>query len=104
MTRLMATKIPFYREVVVMSFRCDSCGYENNELQSCGVISDVGIKIVLKVCSSKDLNRKCVRTEYATINIPEVELEISSKNQKGGKLFFRSQTIINFPIKFFMIQ
>ncbi|XP_077284201.1 zinc finger protein Zpr1 [Arctopsyche grandis] len=82
-TRLMATNIPFYKEVVLMSFNCDSCGFENNELQNCGAISEKGIKIVLKVMSPKDLNRKCVYTEFSKIIIPEVELEIP-KNQKGA--------------------
>lgn len=35
-TRLLLTSIPFFREVIVMSFRCEHCGLQNNEIQSAG--------------------------------------------------------------------
>ena len=38
MTRLLLTSIPFFREVIVMSFRCEHCGFQNNEIQSAGTI------------------------------------------------------------------
>jgi len=34
----MLTSIPFFREVIIMSFRCDHCGISNNEVQSAGTI------------------------------------------------------------------
>lgn len=37
-TRLLLTSIPFFREVVVMSFHCPHCGFSNNEIQSAGTI------------------------------------------------------------------
>src|SRR6202021_2936413 len=36
MTRLMLTSIPYFREVVLMSFNCQHCGTSNNEIQSAG--------------------------------------------------------------------
>lgn len=33
-TRILCTRIPFYRQIIVMSFSCGHCGYSNNELQS----------------------------------------------------------------------
>ena len=35
---MLLTSIPFFREVVVMSFRCEHCGFQNNEIQSAGTI------------------------------------------------------------------
>jgi len=35
---MMLTSIPFFREVIVMSFRCEHCGHTNNEIQSAGKI------------------------------------------------------------------
>ncbi|KAI4465911.1 zinc finger protein zpr1 [Holotrichia oblita] len=32
-TKLLLTKIPYYKEVIIMSFSCDKCGYKNNEIQ-----------------------------------------------------------------------
>ncbi|KAG1756918.1 ZPR1 zinc-finger domain-containing protein [Suillus paluster] len=37
-TRVMLTSIPFFREVIVMSFCCEHCGHSNNGIQSAGKI------------------------------------------------------------------
>lgn len=36
-------RIPFYQQVILLSFHCDRCGYSNNELQS-------GEPVQVKVC------------------------------------------------------
>lgn len=33
-TKLISLNIPFYRQVIVMSFSCDHCGHRNSNLQS----------------------------------------------------------------------
>ena len=38
MTRIMLSKIPHYKEIILSSFSCDHCGNSNNEIQSGGVI------------------------------------------------------------------
>ena len=43
------TKIPFFHEVVVMSFECLHCGNRNNEIQSAGPVQSQGARIELKV-------------------------------------------------------
>lgn len=35
-TRLLLTEIPFFKEIVVMSFSCPHCNYRNNEIQPAG--------------------------------------------------------------------
>lgn len=82
-TRLLLTKIPFYREMILMSFKCPHCGFENNETQSASEIQEKGIKIILKVKKATDLNRKVVTSDYTSIKIPEVELEVPAQSQKG---------------------
>ncbi|EDX02172.1 zinc finger protein ZPR1 [Drosophila yakuba] len=82
-TRLLPTKIPFFREVVLMSFKCDHCGHINNEMQSASEIQKSGIRIELQVRSVADLNRRVVRSDNSSISIPEVELEIPVQSQKG---------------------
>jgi len=37
-TRLFLTRIPFFKEVVLMSFECPHCGYRNSEIQSVSVL------------------------------------------------------------------
>ncbi|XP_011191057.2 zinc finger protein ZPR1 [Zeugodacus cucurbitae] len=82
-TRLLLTKIPFFKEIVLMSFKCEHCGYENSEIQSASEIQKKGVRIELTVQSAEDLNRRVVRSDYTSVSIPEVELEIPSQSQKG---------------------
>ncbi|KAJ8980166.1 hypothetical protein NQ317_011410 [Molorchus minor] len=84
-TRLLLTKIPFYREVVLMSFSCEHCGHENNEIQSGASVASKGIIYTLNVITDRDLNRQVVKSDYTSIKIPEVDFEIPAKSQKGGK-------------------
>lgn len=37
-TRLLLTSIPYFKEIVVSSFRCDHCGHRDTEIQSAGEI------------------------------------------------------------------
>uniref|UniRef100_A0A0K8U4D4 Zinc finger protein ZPR1 n=1 Tax=Bactrocera latifrons TaxID=174628 RepID=A0A0K8U4D4_BACLA len=82
-TRLLLTKIPFFKEIVLMSFKCEYCGYENSEIQSASEIQKKGVRIELNVKNAEDLNRRVVRSDYTSVRIPEVELEIPSQSQKG---------------------
>lgn len=49
MTRLLLTKIPFFREIIVSSFSCEHCGWSNTEIQSAGRIQDQGVRYTLAV-------------------------------------------------------
>ncbi|KRX21478.1 Zinc finger protein ZPR1 [Trichinella nelsoni] len=33
-TKILVTKIPLWKEVILLSFECDKCGYKNNEVSS----------------------------------------------------------------------
>lgn len=84
MTRLLLCSIPFFKDVIVMSFSCDECGYKNNEIQSAGSLAEKGVRIVLKLTNPEMLNREVVKSEWATIKIPDIELEIPASTQKGS--------------------
>lgn len=83
-TRLLLSKIPFYREVVVMSFCCDHCGWQNSELQPAATVQPTGIRCELNVRSREDLNRQVVKTRDAVVMVPDVELEIPARTQEGS--------------------
>ncbi|XP_011634849.1 zinc finger protein ZPR1 isoform X1 [Pogonomyrmex barbatus] len=82
-TRMLLTKIPHYKDVIIMSFECEHCGYQNNEIQNGGKIAETGIKITLQVISPQDLNRQVVKSDYTSIYIPNLEFEIPAQSQKG---------------------
>lgn len=50
-TRLLLTRIPFFKEIILMAFNCPHCGFNNNEIQPGGAIQEKGVKFVLKVTS-----------------------------------------------------
>lgn len=49
-TRLLLTKIPYYKNVVLMSFSCEECGFENNEIQPGGAFAELGVRYVFALC------------------------------------------------------
>ncbi|XP_072947049.1 zinc finger protein ZPR1 [Epargyreus clarus] len=82
-TRLLLTRIPHYKNVVLMSFSCEECGYENNEIQPGGAYAELGIKWKLRVELPEDLNRQVVKSDYTSVRIPELDFEIPAQSQKG---------------------
>ncbi|XP_011306531.1 zinc finger protein ZPR1 [Fopius arisanus] len=83
LTRLLLTKIPHYKDIILMSFQCENCGFENNEIQNGGKINEKGIRIKLEVVNERDLNRQVVKSDYTSIKIPKLNFEIPSQSQKG---------------------
>ncbi|KAG1792694.1 zf-ZPR1-domain-containing protein [Suillus plorans] len=73
-TRMMLTSIPFFQEVIVMSFCCQHCGHSNNEIQSAGKIRPEGVMYTVKVLNRSDLDRQLICSETCSINIPEFQL------------------------------
>ncbi len=81
--KLFATKcsfalsaIPHFKEVVIMSTTCDSCGHRTNEVKSGGGIEEKGSRITLKVTDPSDLSRDLLKSETCSVRIPELELEV----------------------------
>ncbi len=58
------------------SFECNECGWKNTEVQFGGKLADFGVRYELRVVSALHMNRSVVKSEAATIKIPELDLEI----------------------------
>ncbi|GJM96700.1 hypothetical protein PR202_ga13562 [Eleusine coracana subsp. coracana] len=84
-TRLLLTLIPHFREVILMAFECPHCGERNNEIQFAGQLQPKGCCYSLEVPAgqSEILNRQVVKSESATIKIPELDFEIPPEAQRG---------------------
>ncbi|XP_043479955.1 zinc finger protein ZPR1 [Leptopilina heterotoma] len=82
-TKLLLTKIPYYKDIVISSFACEHCGYQNNEIQNAGKITEKGIKITLTIVTNSDLNRQVVKSDYTSVRIPHLDFEIPAQSQKG---------------------
>lgn len=83
LTRLLLTKIPFFKEIIVSSFSCPHCQWANTEIQSAGRIQDRGVCYTLQVRTEEDLNREVVKADSATTRIPQLHFEIPAFTQKG---------------------
>ncbi|KAJ3092853.1 nucleolar zinc-finger protein [Quaeritorhiza haematococci] len=82
-TRLLLTRIPHFREVIVMAFECEHCGFKNNEIQSGSAIQELGIKHTCRIEDKQDLNRQVVKSESCSIKFNELDFEIPPNTQRG---------------------
>lgn len=86
-TRLMMTAIPFFREVILMSFDCEHCGESNNEIQFGGKVQEKGCRYEFTVTTPKDMNRQVIKSDSATILVPSLEFEIPpAKEHRMGEI------------------
>ena len=53
--------IPHFKQVVIMAANCEYCGHRSNEVKSGSGISEVGIRISLKLTNSSDLSRDVLK-------------------------------------------
>ncbi|CEP08834.1 hypothetical protein [Parasitella parasitica] len=83
-TRILLSKIPHFREIIIMAFECPHCGFRNNELQSAGTFNERGHIITLAIESKQqDLNRQLVKSDYCSAKFEELDLEIPANNRRG---------------------
>ncbi|KAJ8106187.1 hypothetical protein OPT61_g9706 [Boeremia exigua] len=75
-TRLLLTRIPFFREIVIMSFECPHCHFRNSEIQPAGEIQQRGIKYTVRVDNADDLSKQVVKSDTAVFRVEEIDLEI----------------------------
>lgn len=80
---------------MLMSFDCQQCGYQNNEIQNAGKIESKGIKINLRISSKTDINRQVVKSDYTSTLLPHLDFEIPSQSQKGGEKLCHLSELLN---------
>lgn len=72
------SSIPFFKEIIMMAFVCDECGYRNSEIKEGGGIGEKAKKITLAVKGPKDLNRDVFKSVSASFRIPEIGLDMDA--------------------------
>lgn len=83
-TNMKMVHIPFFKQVILMSTVCDSCGYRSNEVKTGGEVPEKGRKITLRVENPEDLARDVLKSESAALHCPEIGLEVQP-GTLGGK-------------------
>nr|WCZ58764.1 zinc finger protein ZPR1 [Seculamonas ecuadoriensis] len=81
--RMIVTNIPYFKEIVLMAFKCDQCGYKSTEVKPGGAISAKGRRITLRVTNEEDMARDVLKSESATVLVPELELELGEGTLGG---------------------
>ncbi|KAF5932799.1 hypothetical protein HYC85_028970 [Camellia sinensis] len=73
--------IPYFREVIIMASSCDACGYRNSEPG--GRIPEKGKKITVFVKNINDLSRDVIKSDAASVEVPEHDLVLTSGTLGG---------------------
>ncbi|KAI7822846.1 ZPR1 zinc-finger domain-containing protein [Gamsiella multidivaricata] len=95
MTRLLLTRVPHFREVIIMAFDCPHCGYRSNELQQANAIAVGGAIYTCHVTTRSDLNRQLVKTDTAIVKIPEIDFEIPAQRGHLTTIEGLLQTVVD---------
>lgn len=61
-----------------MSFSCDHCGFQNNEIQAAGSVQPKGSHYELRLTAMADFGRQVVKADTAIVKFIELDLEIPS--------------------------
>mmetsp|Transcript_5448 Transcript_5448/g.10381 ORF Transcript_5448/g.10381 Transcript_5448/m.10381 type:complete len:190 (+) Transcript_5448:581-1150(+) len=82
-TSMMVTNIPHFKEIVIMTLNCQTCGLRSNEVKPSGRISKLASKITLIVENENDLKREVIKSDSAGIEIPELQLTLMEGGMGG---------------------
>ena len=78
MVKMCVATIPFFKEIIIMAYTCDTCGHRSSEIKQGGGISDKASKITFKIEKPEDINRDVFKSDTAAVMIPEVDLELAA--------------------------
>jgi zinc finger protein len=91
--RMHPCNIPYFRETIIMAFKCDHCGYKSTEVQTGGAIPTKGKRVTLHVLNETDLKRDVLKSNTASLEVPELELELVAGTLGG--FFTTVQGLLN---------
>lgn len=75
--------IPHFKQVFLMTTKCEVCGYHDSECKTGGAVPTKGKRIWLYVKGPADLGRNILKSETCLLEIKEVELEVSPGTMGG---------------------
>ncbi|CAL8584991.1 nucleolar zinc-finger protein [Xanthoria parietina] len=68
-TRLFLTKIPYFREIIIISFLYDYYSFDNTDIQSAGQIQERGAKYTLNITHLDNMERQIVKSDIAVLTV-----------------------------------
>ena len=68
--------IPYFREIIIMSFYCEECGFQNNEIQPAGTIQLKGAHYELRLTDMADFERQVIKADTGVVKFIELDVEV----------------------------
>ena len=75
---MCTSSIPFFKEIIIMAFVCEFCGYRNSEIKEGGGIGEKAKKITFSVQEPADLNRDIFKSNTAKFTIKELDFDMAA--------------------------
>ena len=72
--RMCVATIPFFKEIIIMAYNCETCGHKSTEIKQGGGISEKASKITFNVQCMADISRDVFKSDTCMVIIPEIDL------------------------------
>ena len=77
------TKIPHFKDVIIMATICEHCGYKTNDIKTGGEIPLKGKRITITVKTVEDLSRDILKSETCALKSTDLGLEVHAGTLGG---------------------
>jgi zinc finger protein len=76
--QMCTSSIPYFKEIIIMAFVCDHCGYRNSEIKEGGGIGEKAKRITFSVTDPDDLCRDIFKSDTSKFTIKELDFDMES--------------------------
>ena len=85
---MCSTDVPHFKEVILMSFACDECGWKNVEVKGGGAVPPFGTISELRFVpgtksSSQDMIRDVIKGDSASVELVEIDVLVQQGSLGG---------------------
>jgi zinc finger protein len=86
--RMCVTDVPHFKEVILMAFACDECGWKDVEVKGGGAMPPQGTVTTLVYDptlpdAAGDMTRDVIKSDTSAVEIPEVDLHMEAGSLGG---------------------
>ena len=77
------TKIPHFKDVIIMATVCEHCGYKTSDIKTGGEVPEHGKRITVTVKTVEDLSRDILKSETCALKSADLGLEVHAGTLGG---------------------
>jgi ZPR1 zinc finger protein len=86
--RMCVTDVPHFKEVILMAFTCEECGWRDVEVKGGGAVPEKGTITTLHYnptadSAAEDMMRDVIKGDTASVEVPEIELLVEQGSLGG---------------------